>query len=182
MLSVLIYFISFLFLSPQTLVKESQSNKKISIGMELSNIELENAESKKNEIPDFGNKPVVVFYTDPDCKDINDPLSNAIKEGGFKDKIAGIGISNCDDSWIPLSLIRKGAMKKEKQFPGSVLLLDRDKFLVREWTLGNCNNLSLVIVIGQDMKVKYLRYINSEEESVQSIPEVIGIIEKEIKY
>jgi hypothetical protein len=38
----------------------------------------------------------------------------------------------------------------------------------------------MVIVIGQDRKVRYFKYIKSEEDSNIAIPEVIGIIEKEM--
>jgi predicted transcriptional regulator len=166
--------------SAQSILHDSRVQNKIMVGRSLSNIQLKNTENESREIPDFGKKVVIVFYTDPDCKDINDPLSKAVKNGGFKDKIAGIGISNCADSWIPDILVRKGALKKEKQFSGSVLLIDLDHILSREWGLGNCNNLSMVIVIGKDMKVRYFKYIKTGEESIKVIPEIIGIIEKEM--
>jgi len=164
----------------QSLLHDLHTHTKITIGQPLSCILLKNTENKSMEIPEIGKKVVIVFYTDPDCKDINDALSEAIGKGGFKDKIAGIGISNCADSWIPDAIIMKGALKKEKQFPGSVLLIDQDHLLSREWGLGNCNNTSIVIVLGQDRKIRYFKYIKSEEESIKSIPEVIGIIDKEM--
>jgi predicted transcriptional regulator len=171
---MLIYL--FLFLTQEG----SYAQTKIIVGNSLSNIQLKNTENENREIPDIGKKVVIIFYTDPDCKDINDPLSKAVETGGFKDRIACIGISNCADSWIPDALILKGTLKKEKQFPGSVLLIDQDHLLSREWGLGNCNNISMVIVIGQDRKVRYFKYIKSKEDSIKAIPEVIGIIEKEM--
>ena len=165
----------------QVLIMEgSNAQIRIALGKPLANIRLKNAENEIREIPDFGKKVVIVFYTDPDCKDVNDPLSKAVETGGFKDNIAGIGIANCADTGIPDALIRKGTLKKEKQFPGSVLLLDKNHLLSNEWGLGNCNNISIVIVIGQDMKVRYFKYIKTEADSIKAIPEVIEIIKKEM--
>jgi uncharacterized protein len=115
----LILYLSFIIpmVSAQSILQDSHVQNRITLGQELPNIQLKNMENESREIPDIGNKVVVVFYTDPDCKDINDPLSGAVKNRGFKDKITGIGISNCADSWIPDALIRKGALKKKNNFP-----------------------------------------------------------------
>jgi len=58
--------------SAQSILHDSRVQNKIMVGRSLSNIQLKNTENESREIPDFGKKVVIVFYTDPDCKDIND--------------------------------------------------------------------------------------------------------------
>lgn len=157
-----------------------QAQEKNITGKTFFNVKVKNAQNDDVMIPGIGSKVVIVFYTDPDCKDVNDPMSAAIKDGGFKDKIAGIGVVNCTDTWIPDVLIRQGALKKEKQFQGSVILLDPKHILKKSCDLGNCNNASIVIIIGRDNKVKYSRTIKSEKESIEAIPEVIEVIGREL--
>jgi predicted transcriptional regulator len=180
MKNLVLIFLIFIIVPDQNVINDNHPRPKIRVGSVLSNIQLKDTKNRSLKIPDIRTKVAIIFYTDPDCKNINDPLSKAIKEAGFGDRISGIGIANCADTWIPDALIRKGALKKEKQFPGSLLLLDSNKHLAGEWGLGDCDDLSLVIVIGLDQKVKYIKYVKSESESVNSTHEVIETIRKEI--
>lgn len=60
----------------------------LSIGQEISSIQLLDANDAPKAIPYVGTKVITLFYTDPDVKDINDPLSNAIKAKKYpKEKI-----------------------------------------------------------------------------------------------
>ncbi|HEY4787005.1 MAG TPA: YtfJ family protein [Bacteroidales bacterium] len=132
-------------------------------------------------IPFLHEKVLAVFYTDPDQKDVNDPLSDAIKAKNFpKDKYAGIGIANCKDTWIPDAAIRMKARQKEKQFPGSIILLDTKRILSKAWGLGDCNGLGVVIIIGKDAKIRFIKNVKTQEESKAIIPQVLQIIEEEI--
>lgn len=132
-------------------------------------------------LPFLGEKVLAIFYTDPDEKDVNDPLSDAIKAKNFpKDKYAGIGIANCKDTWIPDAAIRMKARQKEKQFPGSIVLLDTKKILSGSWGLGDCNNMGVVIIVGKDSKIKYIKYVKSQEESKSIIPAVLKVIEENL--
>src|SRR6266498_3634082 len=95
------------------------------LGKSVSSLQLVDPNDQAKAIPFIGEKVVVLFYTDPDEKDVNDPLSEALKAKNYpKDKYAGIGIANCKDTWIPDAAIRMKARQKEKQFPGSIVLLD----------------------------------------------------------
>ncbi|MBP1666846.1 MAG: hypothetical protein H6Q23_1706 [Bacteroidetes bacterium] len=153
----------------------------VRIGTLLKDIALEALNRETQYIPDFGKKPVIVFYTDPESKDFNDPVSQAIVDNGFGIELAGLGIINCADTWFPDAIIRKGAQIKQKQFKGAVMLLDRDHYIPREWNLGDCNNASVILIVGRDRRLKYFNKVRSEEESRQAIRDVIKVLSREVK-
>jgi predicted transcriptional regulator len=151
------------------------------IGKSVSTIPLIDPNDKPKNIPSIGEKVVMIVYTDPDVKDVNDPLSNAIKAKNYaKDKYQGIGIANCKDTWIPNAGIRFKARQKEQQFPGSVILLDEKLLLSKTWGFGDCNESGVVIIIGKDSKIKYLKSVKTPEDSKAIIAVVTKIIEEEL--
>lgn len=151
------------------------------IGKTVNNVQLKNGDDKAMVIPFFGQKVLAVFYNDPDSKDVNDPLSDAIKAHKFpKEKYAGIGIANCADTWLPNSLIRYSVKEKEKKYPGAVILLDDSKIVSKAWELNNCDDRSCLLIIGTDHKIKYIKHVKNQEESKQIIQDVIAVLETEI--
>jgi predicted transcriptional regulator len=151
------------------------------IGKTVTNVQLKSADDKPMSLPFFGQKVLAVFYNDPDAKDVNDPLSDAIKAQKFpKEKFAGIGVADCADTWLPNSVIRYAAREKEKKYTGSVVLIDEDRVLSKAWELGNCDDKGYIIVVGKDLKIKYIKQIKNQEESKAIIPAVLAILESEI--
>jgi uncharacterized protein len=151
------------------------------IGKSVANLSLKDANDKICNIPFLGEKVIAIFYNDPDVKDINEPLSEAIKSHKFpREKYQGIGISNSKDTWLPNSVIRFVAREKQKKYPNSVILIDENHLLSKEWSLDNSDNKGYFLIIGKDKKVKYIRLITSQEESKSIIKEVVQLIEKEI--
>lgn len=151
------------------------------VGKEFTNITLTDANDKPKNIPYVGQKVLVLFYTDPDVKDVNDPLSEAIKKAGFStNDYQGIGIANCKDTWLPNSAIRMKSRQKEQQFPGSVIMIDDSHKLSGALKLGDCNEKGIVLIVGKDKKIKYVKSILSQEESKAQIASVIKIIKSEL--
>jgi hypothetical protein len=150
-------------------------------GKSVPNVELTDPNDEPKKLPFFGEKVIMVLYTDPDVKDVNDPLSNAIKAKGFDTaKYQGIGVANCKDTWIPNAGIRMKARQKEKDFPGSIVMLDPAYTLKKAWGLGDCDEIGVVLVIGKDKVVKYAKNIKSQDESKAIIDEVAKVIEGEL--
>jgi predicted transcriptional regulator len=147
---------------------------------EVISLQLLDGNDNPKSIPFIGTKVITLIYTDPDVKDVNDPLSNAIKAKKYpKEKYLGMGVANCKDTWIPNAAIRKAVRDKEAQFPGSVILLDDKHALSKTWDLGDCNGAGVVIIIGMDKKVKYVKKILSKKESTEAVPEVLRILDIE---
>ena len=163
------------------LVASSITAWQVNIGKTVSNVKIKTPDDKASPIPFWGQKVMVVFYTDPDVKDVNDPLSDAIKAKNFpKEKYAGIGIANCKDTWLPNSMIRYAGRQKQSKYPSSVILVDDDHVASKAWSLGDCDEVGYVLVIGVDMKIKYAKAIKNQAESKAIITTVTEILESEI--
>jgi hypothetical protein len=151
------------------------------VGKSVPNLSLKDANGKSTTIPYFGERTLAIFYNDPDVKDISEPLSEAIKNQKLpREKYQGIGISNSQDTWLPNSVIRFAAREKQKKYPNSVILIDENHTLSKEWSLDNSDNKGYFIIIGKDKKIKYIRLISSQDESKAIIKEVLRLIENEI--
>jgi len=55
-------------------------------------------------------------------------------------------------NWIIRAIIRS----KIKKY-NVAILADADRALINQWNLGDCNNKSVVILIGKDKKLKYFK-------------------------
>jgi len=130
-----------------------------SVGQEVSNPQLRDANNKPATIPDFGTHVVVLTYADSSAGDLGDPLADAMMAKKYsKDVLRGIGVANMkDSSGIPDFIIRKAVRGKIEKYK-SIILTDPDLTLAKAWGLGNCKGKSVFVLIGKDKKIKYLRY------------------------
>lgn len=174
---ILISLICLLYIIP--LIGNAQTGDVV--GKTLTALMISDANNQPKSIPFVGEKVLLIQYTDPDVKDINDKLSDAVKAKKFSDKLyQGIGIANCKDTWIPNAGIRMKARQKEKQFAGSVIMLDEDHIVPKALGLGDCNAMGVILIVGKDKVIKYFKKISSEEESIKATPEVVNLLEAEI--
>jgi|GEM_PF-158626 len=151
-------------------------------GKTMTALMITDANNQPKQIPFVGEKVLLIQYTDPDVKDINDKLSDAVKAKKFDEKLyQGIGIANCKDTWIPNAGIRMKARQKEKQYAGSVILLDESHIVPNALGLGDCNGMGVLLVVGKDKVIRYMKKITSEEESIKATDEVVKLLEQEIK-
>ena len=152
------------------------------VGKTLSALMITDANNEPKAIPFVGEKVLLIQYTDPDVKDINDKLSDAVKARKFDAKLyQGIGIANCKDTWIPNAGIRMKARQKEKQYAGSIVMLDEKLVIPASLGLGDCNESGVLLIVGKDKVVKYMKKIKSEGESQQATAEVIAVLDEEMK-
>ncbi len=150
-------------------------------GKMMTSLMISDANNQPKQIPFVGEKVLLIQYTDPDVKDVNDKLSEAVKAQKFdQNKYQGIGIANCKDTWIPNAGIRMKARQKEKQFVGSVIMLDENLILANALGLGDCNGKGVLLVVGKDKVIKYMKMVATEEESQKATDEVVKLLEEEI--
>jgi len=124
------------------------------VGAVPTSVELRNHEDKPVVIP--AKKVIAVFYTDPDAGDMNDPLFDSLQQKRFdKSFFDAVIVINLHDSKVPNFIIRSG-VKGEYEKNQTTILLDANLTLAKAWGLGDCNNTSVVAVIGSDSKVKLL--------------------------
>lgn len=87
----------------------------------------------------------VMFYVDPDEKDLNDHVSDALQKEAFpRDHYGSIAVINMAATGLPNFLINRSLKKKQKEFPDTIYVKDMRKALVKRWGLDDDNNDVLV--------------------------------------
>jgi predicted transcriptional regulator len=131
-----------------------------SVGQEVSNVQIRDAEDNPATIPGIGTHVVALFYTDTEAADLGDPMADALKAKNYnKDVYSGLGVSNMKDSAAPNFLIRSIIKSKIEKYK-SVILTDVDLTLPKAWGLGDCKGKNVFVLIGKDKKIKYLKYVD----------------------
>jgi uncharacterized protein len=148
----------------------------------IQQIKLVDLNGIPRNIPYLGEKVLILFYVDPDVKEITDPISDALDEKKYPiNKFGAVGVVNCKDSWVPNKLITTGTQLKQEKYPESSILLDKNYILSTTWSLGMCDNVAKIVIVGKDSEIKFVKAIKSQDECKDIIPLVIKIIEDEIE-
>jgi len=106
----------------------------------------------------------VLFYVDPDEKELNEHVSAALKKEAFDRKYyASVAIINMAATWLPNFAIASKLEEKQKTYPDTLYVKDLDSVLVKEWELKD--DSSNVVLFGKDGKVLFVKRgkLNSEE-------------------
>lgn len=118
----------------------------------------------------------VVFYVDPDKKDLNEGFADALKVKKFdRNKFASVAILNMAATWLPNALIESKLKDKQKKFPHTIYVKDKKKILVEKWNLADDN--SDILIFGKDGRLMYKRFGKLSQKEIDS---VIDWIEKNI--
>ncbi len=118
----------------------------------------------------------IVFYVDPDKKDLNENLSHALKKRHFnRKKYASVAIVNLAATWLPNVVIESKLKEKQKKFPDTTYVKDKKKVLVKEWNLEDDN--SDILIFNKKGKLIYKKF---GKVSDTEIVEVLKLIEKNI--
>ena len=121
-------------------------------------------------------KIYTVFYVDPDERDLNNPLADALKARKFdRKKVNSVAIVNLAATWLPNMILEAKLKEKQKKFPDTVYVKDKKKILVKEWNLADDN--SDILIFDQKGKLIYKKF---GEVSASEIKKVIALIEKNL--
>jgi len=127
------------------------------LGQQLNNPEIRDANDQPAKIPDFGTKVLALFYTDPDVSDMNDPFADKLKAANLdKSVYRGVGIANLKDTWLPNSVIRAIVRKKIEKYDATILT-DPSHLLSDAWQLGSCDGSSVVLVVDKTGHLRYFK-------------------------
>ena len=122
------------------------------------------------------NKVHVFFYVDPDEKDLNDPLTQALKKHHFdRKKFASVAVVNLAATWKPNVIIEALLKKKQKEFPDTIYVKDRKSVLVKQW--GLADNNSDVLVFDKKGKLIFKKFGKLSNQEIKS---VLTLIEKNL--
>lgn len=132
------------------------------IGEPLKNISLEGENGgmvKDNTVWNSSaikDKVYVMFYVDPDEKDTNNDFSEALKAKKFdKTKFGSIAVINLAATWKPNFIIEKVLKSKQKKYPNTIYVKDKNSVLVNEWGVDDDN--SDILIFSKDSKLLYYK-------------------------
>ncbi|MBI5064378.1 MAG: transcriptional regulator [Desulfatitalea sp.] len=127
---------------------------------------------------EFKNKVTVVFYVDPDEKDLNNDASEALKKEAFSlEKYQSYGIINMAATILPNFAISSSLKKKQKAYPDTIYVRDYKKTLVQEWGLGDDN--SDVLAFDKAGNLIFSKFGKlTEEETKTRISDIRANLEK----
>jgi predicted transcriptional regulator len=123
---------------------------------------------------DLVGKACVLFYVDPDCSDQNEAFTEALRERAYPGEgFATFAVINMAATWKPNFVISKVLKAKQKRYPRTRYVEDRDRALVKAWDLAD--NAYVVVVLDREGRV---RYHTDKELDERRIREVIGLLDE----
>lgn len=121
---------------------------------------------------EMAGKVTVIFYVDPDEKDLNNDTSDALQKENFpKDKYQTFAIINMDATWLPNFAISSALKEKQKRYPTATYVRDYDKILVKAWGIADDN--SDVLAFDKKGKLVFKKYGKLDDSDIQ---ELIGLV------
>lgn len=114
----------------------------------------------------------VMFYVDPDEKDLNDHVSDALKQEDFpKEKYGSVAVINMAATGIPNFLINRSLKSTQKKFPDTVYVKDMRKVLVEKWGVDDDNND--VLVFAPDGQLVFYQAGKLSDDDVKELIDTI---------
>lgn len=114
----------------------------------------------------------VLFYVDPDEKDLNNEASEALQKENFpRDKYQSFAIINMDASWLPNFAISSALKEKQERYPTAIYVRDYDKILVKAWGIADDN--SDVLAFDKQGKLIFMKYGKLNNSDIKTLIEVI---------
>jgi len=121
-------------------------------------------------------KVYVLFYVDPDEKELNEHVVQALKKEDFdKSKYGSVAVINMGATWLPNFAIAGMLKEKQEEFPNTTYVKDLNKVFVKEWNLED--DSSNVLLFDKDGK---LIFIKKGAVSEEELKELISLIEENI--
>ena len=121
-------------------------------------------------------KVYVMFYVDPDEKDKNERVAEALKARHFdRSKYGSIAIVNMAATWKPNFIIQKILESKQKKYKDTIYVMDKKKVLVDKWGLADDD--SDILLFDKNGKVLFYKAGRLSDEEIDKL---IHIIEAKI--
>jgi len=125
--------------------------------------------------PVFQGKVMSILYVDPDEKDLNAHVEDALlKDTGLERNVRykGLGIANLKATKMPNFLL-KSVIKSKQEKTGAVVLLDYDYTILNLWGLKN--DTSSVVILD---KQRICRYVFNGKLPPAEVEKVLKIIKE----
>ena len=119
----------------------------------------------------------VLFYVDPDKKADNDAFIDALHAKNYdRSKYASVAIINLKATWLPNFAIEKKLKAKQAEFPNTLYVKDKTKYLVTAWNLAD--DSANVLIFDPTGKLIYSHVGTMRPEEMQK---AFDLIEKNLK-
>jgi len=115
----------------------------------------------------------VVFYVDPDEKDVNDHFTQELKKKHYSEKgdYETMAIINLAATWKPNFVIEKILAGKQEEFPNTLYVKDKKSVLVKEWGLED--DASDVLIFGKDGRLLFYKSGKMQEDDMNKAYKII---------
>jgi len=119
-------------------------------------------------------KVYVLFYVDPDEKDKNERVAEALKARHFDhSKFGSIAVVNTAATWKPDFAIKLILKQKQKKYKDTIYVMDRDKILVDKWGLADDD--SDILLFDKDGKVLFYKAGRLSDEDIAKLIHLIEV-------
>jgi hypothetical protein len=110
----------------------------------------------------------VLFYVDPDKKDLNNDASEALNGENFPpEKFQSVAIINMAATWLPNFAISSALEEKQKKYPRTIYVRDYQKVMVKQW--GLTDNESDVLAFDKQGQLMFRKDGKLSEEDIRTL-------------
>lgn len=114
----------------------------------------------------------VIFYVDPDEKDLNNDASEALNKEKFpQEKFQSFGIINMAATWMPNFMISSSLEEKQKLYPRTIYVRDYKKVLVNAWKIAD--DTSDVLAFDKQGKLIFRKDGKLNAEEIKKLVQVV---------
>jgi YtfJ family uncharacterized protein len=118
-------------------------------------------------------KVSVLFYVDPDEKDLNNPASEALKAEAFPlERYQSFAVINMAATWLPNFAISSSLKEKQKIYTSTIYVRDYKKVLVKEWGIADDN--SDVLAFDKQGNLIFIKEGLLNEQDIQTLIKAIS--------
>ncbi len=121
---------------------------------------------------EFQGKVHILFYVDPDEKDLNNDASEALKRENFSlEKCQSWAIINMAATWLPNFAIASSLKEKQKVYPDTIYIKDYKKVLVKEWEISDNN--SDILAFDKQGRLIFIKEGKLDPEDIENLIKVV---------
>lgn len=149
----------------------------LKIGDKAPNFSLKDSQGKDYNLDsdEFKGRVLSIFYVDPDEKDLNNHVEDALIQDKGLDRAnayKSFGITNLKASKLP-NFIIKSVIKSKQEKTGAIILLDYDYAIINLWGLKN--DSSDFVILDKD---RICRYIYNGKLPPEEVVKALNIIKE----
>jgi len=114
----------------------------------------------------------VLFYVDPDEKDLNNDASEALAAEKFpRDRFQSVAVINMAATWLPNFAISSSLEEKQKKYPNTLYVRDYKKVLVKEWNIAD--DTSDVLAFDKEGRLVFRKDGKLNADDIQQLLKVV---------